>query len=190
MSQHLPASQSSRKLIYLVASTLDGRIAGAGGGFDLFSRVGDDHFADYLAALREFGAVVMGKATYEVGLRQGVTDPYPFLETYVLSATLPELTDAKIHLIREASIPFVRQLKSGEGRDIYLCGGAKLAASLLEAGLIDELHLKLNPLLMGDGIPMFQSVATPVVLELLSHRVYANGVVVLQYRVPAAAKGD
>jgi len=60
-----------------------------------------------------------------------------------------------------------------------------LAATLLEAGLIDEVILKLNPLLMGAGVPLFVRVEEPVHLELIASKAYPNGVLLLSYRVKA-----
>ncbi len=76
-----------RLLKYLVAATLDGKIAAPDGSFDCFGPVGDAHVPDYLAAIHEFDAVLMGRRTYEVALTAGVTDPYPFLDSYVFTSS-------------------------------------------------------------------------------------------------------
>ena len=77
----------------------------------------------------------------------------------------------------------VRSLKERPGRGIYLCGGGKLAALLLEHDLVDEITIKLNPVIAGEGIPVFAKMDRPTALELVDTKVYENGVVFLQYRV-------
>ncbi|MDX2152467.1 MAG: dihydrofolate reductase family protein [Bryobacteraceae bacterium] len=168
-------------LHYLVAATLDGQIARTDGSFDFFTPVGDEHYADYLDSLRRFSAVVMGRETYEVGLRLGVTDPYPYLDTYVLSASLGGSPNPRVNIVAGNAVEFVRALKRQDGNGIYLCGGAKLAASLLEAGEVDVITVKLNPLLLGTGIPLFQHVREPRLLKLAATKTYGNGVLLLSY---------
>ena len=170
-----------RKLIYLVASSLDGAIARSDGSFDCFMAEGP-HVTDYLDSLKTFDDVVMGRATYEVGLRMGVTDPYPWLKTYVFSRTMKESPDPRVQIISSDAAEFVRGLKAQPGRDIYLCGGAHFAAELLEAGVIDEIVVKLNPLLIGPGIPLFAFLKEPLHLTLEATKRYDNGVLLLTYR--------
>lgn len=172
-----------RNIKYLVAVSLDGQIARADGSFECFAQVGDAHHADYLNSLRSFDAVLMGRRTYEVGLKQGVTDPYPFLETYVFSSSMGESPNQRVRMVTGPAAEFVRGLKNGPGGDIYLCGGGRLAAALLEAGLVDEVIVKLNPLLIGSGIPLFAHVAEPLKLELTGSKLYSNGVMLLTYGV-------
>ncbi|MFN7923148.1 MAG: dihydrofolate reductase family protein [Bryobacteraceae bacterium] len=172
-----------RKVIYLVAASLDGKIARRDGSFDCFLAEGD-HVAGYLAALDTFDDVLMGRGTYEVALRAGVTDPYPKMTSHVFSRTMEKSPDAHVHLVREGAAEYVAALKQQPGRDIYLCGAAGLAAELLEAGLIDEVAVKLNPLLAGDGIPIFERVGEPRRLDLVDVKRYVSGVVLLTYRVP------
>ena len=74
-------------------------------------------------------------------------------------------------------------LKGEEGGDIYLCGGADLATGLFKEGLVDEVLLKVNPLLLGTGIPLLHDLGRHVELELMGSKVYASGVVLLSYRV-------
>jgi dihydrofolate reductase len=172
-----------RKIIYHVASSLDGCIAEHDGSFECFMPIEGEHVSDYLEALQSYGAVLMGRSTYEVGLKQGVTNPYPHMQSYVFSRTLERSPDENVELISGDAADFVRGLKNQPGKPIYLCGGGELAATLLEAKLIDEIVVKLNPLLIGGGIRMFPRMKKPVYLELTGSKVYNSGVVLLLYRV-------
>ena len=173
-----------RLLQYLVAASLDGMICQPDGSFDCFPQEGD-HIPDYLAALDRFDAVVMGRKTYEVGLREGQTDPYPKLETHVFSRTLKESPNPRVRVVADDPAGYVRELKNKPGGPIYLCGGSILAGELFRNGLIDEIVVKLNPLLVGRGIPLFAGLDEPANLELFDTKRYECGVVLLSYR-PAA----
>jgi dihydrofolate reductase len=133
-----------RKLQYQVAASLDGQICRPDGSFDCFPTEGD-HVQDYLDKLKTFDAVLMGRKTYEVGLREGKTDPYPAMDSYVFSRAMPDSPDPRVRLVPENAAGFVSDLKSSPGGNIYLCGGADLAATLFTANLIDEIVVKLNP---------------------------------------------
>ena len=98
-----------RKLKYYVASSADGFIAREDGSFDCFPRKGD-HVDDYLDSLKSYGAVLMGRKTYEVGLKMGVTDPYPFLKSYVFSRTMKKSPDARVEIVSENAGEMVRKL--------------------------------------------------------------------------------
>jgi dihydrofolate reductase len=171
-----------RKLKYHVATTADGFIARADGSFDCFPMEGE-HVADYLDSLKSYGTVLMGRRTYEVGLRAGVTDPYPYLKSYVFSRTMRDSPNERVEVVAEDAVAAVRKLKDEPGKDIYLCGGAELATELFKEDLIDEVILKVNPLLLGSGIPLMSDIGRHVDLELLDSKVYDSGVVLLSYRV-------
>ena len=70
-----------------------------------------------------------------------------------------------------------------EGKDIWLFGGSNLIASMLNAGLVDELHLSVHPILLGGGKPLFQGVEGRIKTELLDTKAYSTGLVQLFYRV-------
>ncbi|MCP3059721.1 dihydrofolate reductase family protein [Myxococcus sp. K38C18041901] len=173
----------TRKLTYHVATTVDGYIARQDDSFDFFVFEGD-HTTEYMAALNNsYDTVLMGRKTYEVGLKFQVTDPYPNLETFVVSRSLKEAPNPRVKLISDDVVGAVRALKAKEGKGIYLSGGGELAAQLFAAGLVDEVLIKLNPRLLGAGIPLVSRLDKHLNLELRSTKVYRNGVVLLQYDV-------
>ena len=187
-----------RKLVYYVACTADGFIARENGSFDCFLMEGE-HFGDLIASfpetipahLRErlgvtephqhFDAVLMGRATYEVGIPLGVTNPYPHLKQYLFSRSLKSSPDPGVELVSTDALQKVRELKRASGKDIWLCGGGELAAELFS--LIDELILKVNPVVMGKGIPLFRREVKPTNLDLLQSKRYSNGFMMNTYSV-------
>lgn len=175
-----------RKLVYYVASTVDGFIARKDGSFDCLLNEGE-HVTDYLASFAWFDTVLMGRKTYEVGLQFGVTNPYPMLRQFVISQTMTAAPDPNVELIRDDVIARVEALKAAAGKDIYLCGGAELATRFFQAGLIDEVILKLNPLLLGTGIGLVTGLDHHLDLTLTKHKVYENGVILLFYTVNKTA---
>jgi dihydrofolate reductase len=182
-------------LVYFVATTVDGRIAAPDGGFDFFPQ--GDHLGAQVEALpetipaharqalgidaapRRFGSVVMGRNTYAVGLREGITDPYQPLETVVFSRTLDPAA-APVRITAEDPVAVVRELKQRATRDIWLCGGGALAGAL--AGVIDEVVVKVNPVLAGAGLPMVDGAFRARALVLGDVRRFESGVVWLTYR--------
>jgi dihydrofolate reductase len=190
-----------RELRYFVASSIDGFIADAVGSFDRFPTAGD-HIDDLVRAYPEtlpgparaslgidaenrwVDTVLMGRKTYEVGLRLGIASPYPHLRQYVFSRTLAGSPSPEVEQVASDPVAFVRALKARPGRAIWLCGGGSLAAALLTE--IDELIVKLNPILLGRGIPLFADGAPPALLTRLTRtdlRAYESGVTFLHYRL-------
>ena len=132
---------------------------------------------------KSIDAVVMGRRTYEVAERMGGGGEQPGVKTYVFSRTLKNVPNKKVELVSEDAADFVRRLKKQKGKDICVMGGGKLAKSLFEADLIDEVGLNVHPVLLGSGIPLFYEMSRQIDLELLSCRQLSNGCVVLMYRV-------
>lgn len=185
-----------RKLVYYVASTVDGFIARKDGSFDFFLFQGE-HFADLIDRFPEtfpahlhpmlgvskdaqrFDTVLMGRNTYEIGVREGITNPYAPLRQYVVSRTMQGNPDPAVQLHQGEPLELVRRLKEEDGKDIWLCGGSKLAASLFTE--IDEVILKINPLLIGEGMPLFDGSIGVRAATLIEHKVYPNGFVLARY---------
>ncbi|MCP3139064.1 dihydrofolate reductase family protein [Pyxidicoccus xibeiensis] len=183
-----------RKVKYHVASSLDGFIAHEDDSYGAFLQerlVKDsEHISDYIASFATYDTVLLGRRTYELGLKQGAADPYPNMVPYVFTRTMKERPHPKVKLVSENATGVVRELKVQEGKDIYLCGGNQLASLLLEAGLVDEVLVKLSPLLLGSGVPLSSKLKGFKSLELLSTKVYKNGVLLLRYAVlPEGAPG-
>jgi dihydrofolate reductase len=172
-----------RKLIYHVANTVDGFIAHKDHTIDGFVPEGE-HVTDYLASLKnDYDIVLMGRRTYEFGFQYGVTNPYPWLKQYVFSGTMESSPDANVELISGDVVELVKELKQQTGKDIYLCGGANLAGTLLAAKLLDEVIIKLNPVVFGTGLPLFAGHIKQTALQLLESKIYDNSVALLRYQV-------
>ena len=127
----------------------------------------------------------MGRRTYELGYAFGLKPgerPYAHMDTYVVSSTLDLPAGNQVKTIRYSVLDRVRQLRSRMGGVIYLSGGGELAGCLLAAGLIDSLILKLNPILLGGGTPLFASPAAAT-LRLAQCKRYDNGVALLTYEL-------
>ncbi len=187
-----------RELKYYVACSVDRFMAREDGSFEDFPTEGE-HIADLLdrfpdtvpAHLRGtlgvraenkcFDVVLMGRRTYEVGLSVGVTNPYPHLKQYLFSRTLKRSPDAQVTLVSEDPIRLVKELKQQPGLDIWLCGGGELAATLFLE--IDEMILKINPFLLGSGIPVFSGGVPKTDLKLVGQKIYPNGFMLLRYRL-------
>ncbi|WP_424211254.1 dihydrofolate reductase family protein [Streptomyces sp. BI20] len=192
-----------RKLVHFVATTLDGFIAGPDGadptGPAGFWPIPEDYVRhlveEYPEALpvqarqalgvtaegTRFDTVLEGRRSYELGLAVGITDAFPHLRHLVFTRTLTESPDPAVELVGGDAVAKVRELKAREGKDIWLLGGAELAGSLYEE--IDTLILKVGPLTIRDGIPLFSRSGSfdPRVWELTDHTVLKGGAVFLTY---------
>lgn len=189
-----------RKLVYLIATTIDGYISSAPtDNPDFYFTKGPqasdllDEFPDMIpthvrpliglateAPNKRFDTVLMGRNTYEVGTRSGVTSPYSHLRQIVISSSLDDLDHPDVEVWRENASARVRQLKRERGADIWLCGGGSLAAALVDE--IDELILKVSPIVLGGGVPLFEEQVGPRHLTLSDHRIYDNGFALLRYQ--------
>ncbi|GAA1485505.1 dihydrofolate reductase family protein [Brachybacterium fresconis] len=184
-----------RDLVYYVAVSLDGYISGPQDQFETFL-VDGDHMAgitedfpdaiptDIAARLGidqsggRFSSVVMGARTHSMGLPD-MPSPYRHLEQVVF--THRDLEPEENLTVTDADpVEVVREMKRHDGGDIWLCGGANLAAQL--RGEIDRLVLKRQPLLFGSGIPLFApSDYDPVRFDRVSAQDYDSGVSITHY---------
>lgn len=178
-----------RKLVYFVAGTIDGFIAAPDGSWDFFGPQDDivgymrEHYPETVPGSdtppRVFDTVLMGRHTYEPALRAGITSPYASLTQIVFSRSI-EPADPAVRIVADDPVAYVGKLKQEPGRDIWLCGGGNLAGQLLPA--VDELVVKLNPVVAGGGIPLAARGFDPHRFAFVDATPLASGVVVLRYR--------
>lgn len=171
-----------QRIGYHVAISVDGFIAGPNGGFAAFLMTGE-HVEDYLSTLRAVGTVIMGRRTYQKALDVGVTDPYPHVDTVVFSRTLATSPHPHVQVVSTDMCAYTASLRGREGNGVCLVGGGQVASQLLRAGLIDELVVKVNPFVLGVGIPLFEGELASVRLHHVASKVFCSGVVVSSYRV-------
>lgn len=174
-----------RKIIYYLAASIDGFIAGPDD--DMSGFVHQQELIDkYKDDLKEFDTVIMGRRTYEFGYKYGLKPgqlAYPYMRHYIFSKTLNfEDTDEKLSVCR-LDLNLIKNLKKEKGSDIYLCGGGQFAGWLLNNGLIDVLKIKLNPLLLGKGIPLFMEVKKQHALILTDSESFPDGFFIKTYDI-------
>lgn len=172
-----------RKLIYLIATSIDGFIAHPDGSINGFLTEGA-HADDYVAAIQSYDTILMGRATYTFGYAYGLEPgqrPYHWAENWVFSKSLDFNPAPGLHLSAGDPVETVRKLKQKPGTDIYLCGGGGLAGTLLAGGEIDRLVLKINPIVLGDGIPLFGGQPSLTRFMPTDHKIYDNGVMTVTY---------
>jgi dihydrofolate reductase len=182
------------KLIYTAIASLDGYIEDANGRFDWAEPDEEVHaFVNDLA--RPIGTHLYGRRMYETMVfwenPPDLAEPAPFMRDYaeiwqaadkvVYSKTLVTPSSARTRIERDFDPEAVRQLKSTAERDLTV-GGPELARQAIEAGLVDEFHLFLVPVVVGDGKRAFADSAVLVNLELLDERRFRTGTVHLHYR--------
>lgn len=177
------------KLTYSAITSLDGYIEDADGKFDWAAPDEEVHrFVNDLE--RPVGTHLYGRRMYEVMTYwETVADQSPISQDFaaiwqaadkiVYSKTLETVSTARTRIERDFDPEAIRRLKASAGADISV-GGPELAAQVIAAGLVDECHLFLTPIVVGGGKPALPS-DVRVQLELLGERRFANGVVHLHY---------
>ena len=178
---------TNRKVVYYIATSLDNFIAREDGDVRDFLTEGN-HIPDYLESLQVYDTVLMGRRTYEKGYEYGIqagqpSPTYAHMMQYVLSQSMEQFDHEQLKVIHQDAAEFVTDLKEKEGRAIYLCGGGHLAGYLLDHSLVDEIILKVNPIVLGSGIPAFGNSKAEFNLSLLDTKIYNNGVLFQHFAV-------
>ncbi len=188
------------RLIYSALTSLDGFVADEHGNFDWAAPDPAVH-AVVNDLMRPVGTHLYGRRMYEVRVAWEsddiLVDQPPFMHDFasiwraadkiVYSRSLERVSSARTKIERAFDADAVRRLKEGLDRDLTV-GGPHLAAQALRAGLVDEVHLFLNPIVVGSGNPALpDDLRLP--LELMDEQRFANGVVYLAYRTRRALPG-
>ncbi len=174
-----------RKIVYYVATSLDGYISGKDGDISGFLPY-DDVVNKYMSDLKNYDTTIMGRKTYEFGYDYGIQPgqpAYPHMNHFIFSDSLEfENPHKQVHACK-MNIDKILELKNQSGTDIYLCGGGAFAGWLHDNHLIDILKIKLNPFIQGEGVPLFGTSITSCRLELLGKESFPEGLQILEYRV-------
>jgi dihydrofolate reductase len=184
------------KLIYGTNVSLDGFIEDERGNFD-FSEPSDEVFAFITDFLRPIGTHLYGRRLYE-SMAVWETDPafaaqselmaefarvWQAADKVVYSTTLDEVSTDRTRLERHFAPDSVREMKATSSGDLFV-GGANLAAHAFRAGMVDECHLFVHPMIVGRGKRGLPT-DLRIHLELLDERRFDSGVVYLRHRVKA-----
>ena len=183
-----------RKLIVRMNMSLDGYIEGPKGSMDWFAG-GDEHWRDLFAALEDADAFLLGRgmyagyAEYWTAALTGPTatdNERAFAQLaqrtkhIVVSRTMESAAYLQTSIVHD--LADVARLKQEPGKNIVAWGGASLASALSAAGLVDELQLLVNPVVLGGGKALFKDVAARQRLVLAGTRTFETGVVLLRYQ--------
>jgi dihydrofolate reductase len=181
------------KLIYAAITSLDGYIEDEDAKFDWAEPDEEVHaFVNDLE--RPVGTYLYGRRMYEVmvgwetdptlaaqsPLMRDFAEIWQAADKVVYSRTLEQVSTARTRIERDFDAEAVRQLKASAERDLSV-GGPELATQAFNAGLVDECHLFLTPIVVGGGRPSLPH-HVRLALELQEVRRFGNGVVHLQYR--------
>ncbi|MEP3225824.1 MAG: dihydrofolate reductase family protein [Parasphingorhabdus sp.] len=164
-------------IIYDVALSIDGFIAGPDGDVTQFAHEGPV-VDDYNQRLQNYACAIMGKQTYEFGYRFGMeagSNPYPHLATYVFSETIMLPEKRAVEIVSGSDPDKLQQIRNEARGPIYLCGGGQFAGSLWAAGMIDIIRLKRAPILLGGGTPLFADADPGPALRCVETKYYDDG---------------
>ncbi|HEY2792729.1 MAG TPA: dihydrofolate reductase family protein [Micromonosporaceae bacterium] len=182
-----------RKIIYWVHTSIDGFIDGPNGEFD-WPSMGPELSA-YSDALDErVDTLLFGRAVWDMMVQfwptaEQLTDDAHVTRFAPFWRATPKIVfshdyagdDWTSRVISANLGDEVRALKAQDGKDLLLTGGAKLAASLTEEGLIDEYHIAVHPVVLGGGRPLFDTPKERLNMRAVASRVVDGQVVVTQY---------
>ncbi len=176
------------KLIYLAICSLDGFVEDESGNFD-WAAPGEEVHAFVNDIERKVGIYLYGRRMYETmvwwetgehaGVYRDYADIWRGAEKIVFSGTLESVSSEKTHLERQFDPAAIKRLKETSASDLSI-GGATIAGRAIAAGLIDECHLLLHPVLVGGGKRALPP-DVRVRLELREEHRFPDGVVYLRY---------
>lgn len=178
-----------RKIIVRIAASADGFIARKDGSYDWLDRPVPKGAYGMPAFFRSIDTVLWGRATYDMAMEKfgDLSGGLGFkAKNYVLTHRIPAAPPKDVEFINEPVKAFARRLRSRRGKNIWIMGGGGIIGAFLDAGEIDEFHISVIPVLIGEGIPLIAPARRTAPLKLIGTRRFADGVVQLRYgRAPA-----
>lgn len=168
-----------RRLVYSVAKSLDGFIAGPKGEHDWISR---DSGIDFVALYSRFDILLLGRRTFDVASTQRKMLEDTGMTVVVVSTTLDPAEHTGISVLKSDIAAAIRTLKSETGKDIWLMGGGVLFRNLVDLGLVDEVILSVFQVMLGAGVPLLPE-GCRVKFRLNDSNALPSGVLMLNYSV-------
>jgi dihydrofolate reductase len=181
-----------RKVLFFMLTSLDGYFEGPGHEIDWHNT--DEEFQEFaIEQTGQAGMLLFGRVTYEMMVsywptRQAIeSDPIVAhlmntLPKIVFSKTLTKADWQNTRLVKTDFIKEVSALKEQPGKDLCILGSSDLAVSFLEAGLLDEIRILVNPIVLGAGKHLFKGIQDRLKLKLLKTRIFKNGNILLYYQ--------
>ena len=164
--------------------SLDGFIAGSNDNLDFLSIVekeGEDY--GYNDFIKSVDTIIIGRKTYEKVISMGYYYPHTEKDVYIITRTRrPDIGTFKFYSGSLAGL--IEHLKNKQGKDIYCDGGAEIVNELLKSDLIDELIISVIPILLGNGVRLFQEGRPEQKLDLIYSKSFEKGLVQLHYKRP------
>ncbi len=186
-----------RNLIFFMHTSLDGFVGGPNGEMDWISI--DDEIFDFVGTMTaQADTALYGRVTYEMMQAYWPTAAdqpnaskhdiehsawYSRVPKVVLSTTLSDEGLDNTQVISDHLADNINRIKKQEGKDIIIFGSPRASHSLLSLGLIDEFWLFVSPVLIGEGIPLFNGVREKTELTLIESRTFGCGVIALHYEL-------
>lgn len=168
-----------------VAASLNGKIAKLNGDVAWLNEIPnpeneDFGFADFFDSV---DTTIQGFNTYKQVLSWEIEFPYKGKKNYVFTRNT-ELQNTKfVSMVNKHHIEFTEKLKQQSGKNIWLIGGGQINTLLLNNHLVDEIKLFVMPIILNEGINLFEKIPNETKLGLIETKDYPNGVVELHYKV-------
>lgn len=174
-----------RKIKLYIAASLNGKIAEKDGSVDwLYVKEGDEQpDYGYEKFYDSIDTTIQGSSTYKQVESWGIEFPYPDKKNYVITRNKDLKDNEYVEFVSENHIDFIKDLKSKSGKDIWLIGGGLVNTMLLNAGLIDEIQIFIMPIILSDGIDLFENLPNRTDLKLISSESHETGAVEMIYQV-------
>lgn len=172
-----------RKVVLFIAMSMDGYIADIDGNVDWLGgeNKDEDSMSSYQEFVKEVDTVIMGYRTYHQIVTELTPNQWGYEQmiSYVITHRPIPSTDM-IKFTNEDPCQLIERLKQEEGKNIWICGGAHLVNQLIKEDLVDRYHLNIMPILLGNGIPLFEKMNQAIPLTLIKSESY-NGITDLIY---------
>lgn len=165
------------KIILYIAVSLDMKIARPDGAIDWLFTEGDYGYQEFLSGI---SCTIMGNKTYQEILGFDIPFPYPEQRNFVLTKNKKEPAEF-VEFIHEVTPEWIERLRQEEKGDIWLIGGGEINSIFLRLNQIDEMHLFVHPVFLGNGIPLHALPYPETWFKIKEARVFDNGLVQLSY---------